>query len=394
MCILSSQSEPKDTLEKTPKLRRFYNPALDGLRFFAFLAVFISHVSASIATAGGLPSFASAGHGWASWVSAAHNSGLYGVDLFFVLSSFLITRLLLIEKETRGKVDIGSFYVRRILRIWPLYYAFLLYMFVTQLAGSPKTPTLMWFGFLFFFVNWIATFHGLSVHRGSMLWTVSVEEQFYLTWPWIVSRVSRQAVVRICTGLVLFAIALRVVLTAFHAPASAIAFNTLARLDPLAMGAILAASPRLEKWFAGLSWPLLYPPLCAICVIAVTYAQTSRLLPALFVDPASIFLVALSCAFAVGCMLRTDSATLKVVSWKPLVYLGRISYGLYVYHQTVIGLAARLVQRLGLPESIWYIAPLDLVGTIVVASLSFRLIERPFLSLKERFAKVPSRPGG
>jgi peptidoglycan/LPS O-acetylase OafA/YrhL len=151
---LATNATNNEALQRPSGARRFYNPALDGLRFFAFLGVFTLHALSRTVP------ISPAGSQWSAWETAGRDVGMLGVDLFFVLSSYLITKLLLIEKDRTGTVDIRSFYVRRILRIWPLYFGFLIFMLVSQLVGTSHPNGLEWFGYACFFANWVAVYEG------------------------------------------------------------------------------------------------------------------------------------------------------------------------------------------------------------------------------------------
>ena len=159
---------------------QYYRPELDVLRFFAFFSVFCYHA---------LPGVEVGNHsGWeraaAIGLSAFKSAGSFGVCLFFVLSSFLITELLIRERSKTGTVHIKAFYTRRILRIWPLYFFFL---FVGFLLGhlvpewNLETPRLL--AFLALLGNWYVAVFGWSANPIAPLWSISIEEQFYLIWP-------------------------------------------------------------------------------------------------------------------------------------------------------------------------------------------------------------------
>jgi peptidoglycan/LPS O-acetylase OafA/YrhL len=152
---------------------RFYLPELDSLRFFAFLAVFICHC------------FALAGR-----EGAWSDVGSFGVDLFFVLSAYLITELLLRERRSRGRFDLGRFYARRILRIWPLYFTFLAGAELAGAVPQGDLAPLALFAGNFAYAAWGPP--GLAV---SSLWSLSVEEQFYLVWPLMMTRLSGRGAV-------------------------------------------------------------------------------------------------------------------------------------------------------------------------------------------------------
>jgi len=171
--------------------RRFYQPELDGLRFYAFLGVFICHT---------LPfdgAFYRRFHLPVPWLwGAIAKSGAAGVDLFFALSAFLITSILLREREETGGISLRRFYLRRILRIWPLY--FLLIAVGVVLAHTMAKQSLPWYyvaGYLLFVGNWVHAVFGRPESICSPLWTVSIEEQFYLIWPLLMKMLRRRGMI-------------------------------------------------------------------------------------------------------------------------------------------------------------------------------------------------------
>ena len=166
-------------IQSVAEYERFYIPELDVLRFFAFLAVFIMHVCAGLGA-----------------TSIFLSMGRFGVDLFFTLSAFLITELLLREKERCGALNVQAFYVRRILRIWPLYFAFLAGALALRALGGVASisPTYL-IAFAFFVGNFAQCWLPSQPSPGiGPLWSVSIEEQFYLTWPVILRPLSRPQV--------------------------------------------------------------------------------------------------------------------------------------------------------------------------------------------------------
>ncbi len=216
----------------------FYRPELDSLRFVAFLGVLIFHampLSLDFYTGSGVPSLVGAA------ICGAVTSGAFGVDLFFALSAFLITTLLLRERETNGRVDVRSFYIRRILRIWPLYFAFILFAVALQLVVKSQHLGLPYVaGFFLLAGNWIYVLYGLPHSIAIPLWSISIEEQFYLTWPLIVRGVSRRRMAGFAVAVLVIATVARLALVLGRYPQAAIEYNTLARLDPIALGILLA----------------------------------------------------------------------------------------------------------------------------------------------------------
>jgi peptidoglycan/LPS O-acetylase OafA/YrhL len=152
---------------------RFYRPELDVLRFLAFTMVFIDHA---------LPFDGMFTDG--RWLGSVRYAGGFGVCLFFMLSSFLITDLLEREHEATGDIHLKAFYVRRVLRIWPLYFAFLFFDFFVQLSRhNGHFPVGKLLAFLLIAGNWYVSRFEVPLTLSSPLWSISVEEQFYLVWP-------------------------------------------------------------------------------------------------------------------------------------------------------------------------------------------------------------------
>lgn len=362
---------------------RFYHPELDTLRFFAFFVVFLHHA---------LPHEVSgyAGYGLSSLaqlaLAAGSTAGRFGVDLFFVLSSYLITELLLREYEQRGRLDVRAFYVRRALRIWPLYYFFILLTLVVVPLLLPadrfSMPHPVWFSLLA--GNWSVAFWHYPLSVAAPLWSVSIEEQFYLVWPLVVAWLGAGRLQRAALVMIGIAVVTRLVLAALGAPDRVYWAITPARLDPIAIGALLALLLRGRV-------PVLSASLRLVMLLSgpAVWLLVVKFNPGGWFNSIVYLAVALSGAAMVASVLRERAGP---VSGAPLlVYLGRISYGLYVYHVLGIQLARRI---LGEPATGPMLAgefALGLILTTVFASASYRWLEMPFLRLKVRFTHVPSR---
>ena len=218
--------------------RSFYRLELDVLRFGAFLLVFIHH---------GFPLTTAEYVGWgvpttlAALLAAGARAGALGVDLFFALSAYLITELLLREQRSQGHFDIRAFYIRRILRIWPLYY-FALLVLLPLLALALPADTMsgaFLVAFLLFVGNWACAWTSHYPTALALLWSVSIEEQFYAVWPWLM-RLCGPLMPLCAMAMLVVATITRAILIARHASDAALWTNTLARLDPIAGGALLA----------------------------------------------------------------------------------------------------------------------------------------------------------
>src|SRR6476660_7851107 len=227
-----------NALARSEHSERFYRPELDVLRFFAFLGVFIFHAAQrtmDFYDRAGYP------HWLSSLLIPTFGAGAYGVDLFFALSAYLITSLLLRERAATGALDLRGFYLRRILRIWPLYLAFVAFAAVfAALVPGQHLPMRYVVGYSLLAGNWIYAFYGLPASFATPLWTVSIEEQFYLAWPLALRKTSVRTMAAMALGLLAIANAWRVWLAVTAAPVERIEYNTFTRLDPIAFGILLA----------------------------------------------------------------------------------------------------------------------------------------------------------
>jgi peptidoglycan/LPS O-acetylase OafA/YrhL len=380
---MASADTPEAANNAGAKRERFYRPELDCLRFFAFFAVFIYH------TLSDEPAYYSARHvPFGTFIASAASAGRFGVDLFFLLSAYLITELLLRELEQFGKVDLGSFYLRRILRIWPLYFfGILIAVLLPLIDPGEYFPLKYGLAFVLMSGNWLITF-GLPAQSLMMsLWSVSFEEQFYLLWSTFISRTRRaQSLLYASAVLLVTATLARLILLA-HARAVhsevLIFTNTLTRLDPLALG--IATAVLLRKRRIAFAWITRLALLLTGCTLWLAAGH--------FYSLALSFMLLGYPAMAVGALLIFLSVLGSPLAPRWLRYLGKISYGLYVFHDLALALSAKImggnVHSLRLFAIYWL---LGLSMTILTAALSYRFLESPFLRLKERFTRVKSRP--
>jgi peptidoglycan/LPS O-acetylase OafA/YrhL len=409
------ESKPQDTTA-VHKPRRFYAPELDALRFMAFLMIFARHVAtnfglaknrlalaadatASNPTVHGHPAALHISHSW-ELVQGAMQSMDFAVSLFFFLSSFLITRLLLIEKQDTGTVAIRDFYVRRSLRIWPLYFFFLaLIAVVSQFIPVLHMSVPRVLAAVFFVSNWAAVFHGWASISIQPLWSVSVEEQFYLVWPQL-ARFGRSAIV---TLSVMFSVVS--VCALFYLGqkpdtiVSQVLPNTLVQGLFFAGGALMAALSRPEDR----RWKLPVRLLSVLGGLVCWLAASSYFHIMRTESPGSFDLIVGHLAVILGTFLVFSGFAGASASLfpKPVLYFGKISYGLYVFHVACLmvteHLGEPLLARMHLPHgsllvTVGVSSLLGLMLTMVCAMLSYKLIEAPFLTLKKRFTVVPSRP--
>ena len=371
----------------------YYRPELDALRFFAFLCVFSFHRMDYVPTDPVIH----------PWLYRIGNIGPFGVPVFFLLSAFLITELLLRERERTGKIHIKAFYIRRILRIWPLYFVafFGLALLNHFVPGVGTGDPFAWLAFTFFAGNWYILHHGWIAGAVDPLWSISVEEQFYIVIPVLAAFAGRRAVAVV--SWVLLAVAyVTVLLYALHPTVGDNGewTNSFVQFQFFSAGTLIALLLRgrlirMPVWARGVGFALGFA--CWFTALLRFKVQSWEPHPTPIGAVAGWFLVL---AGAVMFFLSTLGMPSRLIPrW--LAYLGRISYGLYVVHSLVFflvcekaiphlrrafpGLALPLVAR----DYFWTLVVLAL--SIALASLSFHYFERPFLQLKKRFTFVAAR---
>jgi peptidoglycan/LPS O-acetylase OafA/YrhL len=363
--------------------RRFYRPELDGLRFYAFLGVFVYHT---------LPQRAAFYRGLnlplpTLWAAVA-KAGASGVDLFFALSAFLITSLLLRERRQTGGISLRLFYIRRSLRIWPLYFAVLAVAVV--LAHTVRGQSLPWYylvGYLLFVGNWMVAVFGHLTSVCGPLWSVSIEEQFYLVWPVLMKVLGRRGMIVAAVVTFLLATLSQTGMALAGLGGGYLYYDSISRSGSLAMGILLALfADRLPGLTRGLRGLLLAAGLAGW--IASSAWLTDQPGP---VDMRAVpgrLLASLGAVAILYACLGSRSRLLRS-GW--MVRMGKISYGLYMLHLTGILIMLNLLH----PVWGWQLLAAQALGfvmTVILAMASYRWIESPFLRRKDKFATVLSRP--
>jgi peptidoglycan/LPS O-acetylase OafA/YrhL len=365
--------------------RSSYIPGLHGIRAVAALSVAVAHIE-GYRQYFGLPS---------DGVLISGAIATNAVTVFFVLSGFLITLLLLRESTLTGRISIAKFYSRRVLRIWPLYFVVLFagyYLFATLLPVPPLAANwhpgnpLQLLLFVFFLPNAANAFFG-SISYVSTLWSIGVEEQFYSFWPWLVRRRTPQmlSVMLIVVALGVFALRLFVNYSGLFPWQFGLLANTM-EFDSMAVGGIAALLFYL-RGASGSSLPHLpYLALGAFAVIFAYSALGNPFRPAL--------LPILSVAFAI-CILfvagHPASFATRFFETGRMRWLGEISYGIYLLHSFVIIPMLHVDMIAGMLDTVvgsWLFRVVAIGLTIGVASLSYIAIERPFLRLKLKLSQT------
>lgn len=356
---------------------RVYLPGLNGIRAIAALSVAFSHINNRLDY-------------YLLPKSELLDLANFGVTIFFTLSGFLITYLLLIELEKTGTIDIKKFYMRRILRIWPLYFVYLLIVILLNGIDSLQWPILF---YIFILPNLRNSFAGITnitvgshnlTYMVGHYWSLGVEEQFYAFWPWIIRRTKN-----LLRFLVLFPIAylvLKVVLKVAHAPYTVLTFFHYTRFGCLAIGALGAylyykKMPQVQwaykKGLEAFAWIMLL-------VVAFNKFHIASVIDHEIISVVTLIII-----------INQISNPNKLINLenKFFDYLGKISFGLYVYNPLVIYLMAYVINPLGIENDIVkqiIIYALVVAAIILVSHVSYHYFEKRFLKIKYNYTTIKS----
>jgi peptidoglycan/LPS O-acetylase OafA/YrhL len=351
-------------------------PELDALRALAAIAVLFFHLN-----------------------PARFFFGSTGVDLFFVLSGFLITDIILrFHHQPRFFIN---FYLRRGLRIWPIYYLVLISLLAANPFVPSPEPTAAWPFYASYSQN-TPLYWGKSMPPFILAfdhsWTLAIEEQFYLVWPALVAWAGRKRVAWLCIATIAISWKLRSggeFLLFFFPPPMSIRL-LLARADGFAIGGLLAWFFLVRQSLSRRQTTLITAAAAAGFAVAMIYViqGCARVGPIRFLglptpaDPANTILAVnlLAAALITAAATFQGNPATAFLRLKPLVFLGQISYGLYLYHYPLYWLIDRCQFRYGDDLTNW---ATKLGATLLVATASWFLIEQPILQLKNRFPYSP-----
>lgn len=322
--------------------------------------------------------------------------GHLGVNLFFVLSGFLITYLLLAEEKLTGIINVKYFYVRRMLRIWPLYYfVIIMALFILPHISFFTFPnfskavvmdnlglkTILYFTF---FSNLALVFLGL-VPYAAQTWSIGTEEQFYLIWPILVKYFKHNRL-WLMLGVIVFYIALKFLLSKdcmdfLPYKNIALAFWKRFSIDCMAIGGFYAVlsfqgSKSLNVLLNNYLFYLALVTIIAIVVIHVYFWE-------FYGEIYSVLFGLIILNFA------TNNSVARWLENRTLDYLGRISYGLYMLHVPAIVITLKIAMWFSITSN-YFIVPLSFVLTILLASISYKFFETRFLRYKVKFSEIIS----
>ncbi len=374
---------PRDHSAHAAFLSTRHFASLDGLRALAILLVIAHHALGAHAESVLLV-----------------DPGATGVALFFALSGFLITTLLLRERDQTGTINLGHFYARRTLRIFPLYYAVLaLYAVAVAITVAGDEAREFWRNlpaFATYTSNWFVDLPRNADGSPKRVifyfaWSLATEEQFYLVWPWIVRTFRpRWALACLATTMALV-FGLKLLYGSLPTPTSTLErIVRIAQSPSLEIGAGVAlamtlhhpAGFRLLRGVLGHRWSA---PLAAALAGAIALTHIPE--PTIWYALQAMLLTALVGA----CVIREDHPLAPALRWRPLARIGVVSYGMYLLHIFALNTARAALSRLQVENAVLLFVIASLL-TYAAAECSFRLFESRFLRLKSRFARPESRP--
>lgn len=376
---------------------RVYFPNLNSIRFVAALAVMIHHIELTKYWFGQPNIYTS------SFVGGVF--GQLGIILFFVLSGFLITYLLLAEQQATDSISIKNFYIRRILRIWPLYYFIvILGLFILPHIKAMAVPgyteeihnhflakTLMFLSF----IPDVAYAVYKHVPYAEQAWSVGVEEQFYVIWPLLIALVVRQKkTLNMLIGVIGFYTAIKIISIVLNNKyESNVAISDFYQfwqnfcIDCMAIGGIGAYLLFYKKEKV---LKVLYNRYLQIALYLIVFIITIKgfAIPYFTYQLYSLIFVVLILNLA------SNPKSVLNLEYKPLNYLGKISYGLYMYHNIVLAACLKFLLYEGITlNSLWgnvlYYA-VAITVTIIIASLSYEYFEKWFITAKVKYSKIVS----
>jgi peptidoglycan/LPS O-acetylase OafA/YrhL len=380
----------EDTVASMPIKKKIFFPNLDGLRFFCFLSVFLFH---SFYTEF---SYLKDSPIYRFIKGNLLRNGNIGVNVFFVLSGFLITYLLLQERKLNGKISVPRFWFRRILRIWPLYFfcvffGFVLFPALKTFFGQTPNESASFLSYLTFTSNFEILKKGFpDASVLGVLWSVAVEEQFYLIWPLILAILPQKYYLYFFASLLSVTFVFR---ATYHSQMMN-EYHTLSCIGDMVIGAtgayLVHTSASFRDQLENMSRRFI-----VLIYLAFTVIYFFRE-PLFFSNPyVTIFERSLIATVALFIILEQNYAKksfLKFSDFRLVSKLGIISYGLYCLHFIGILTTLTLTRILHLNNKLWEVLCLEtgiaFCLTILIGYFSYRFIERYFLRLKDKFSFI------
>lgn len=362
------------------KMKRRHFQTFDALRFFAFFKVFLLHIP--------ITAF--------SWFNLIKAGGGIGVQFFFVLSGFLITYIICEEKQQTGKLDLKNFFVRRMLRIWPLYYLMVLVAYITPFilshflhlnSSSEGYEPQLWVSMLFLEnYKMMITHSHANVSPLSVMWSLCIEEHFYLIWGLLLYRLNIKALPRLLAICIILALVCRSVYVQLGISTG----DILTNIDLFAYGAIpayllITYKDRFEAYILNVHLVIKWLFLLGLIAAVLVFSQFDG------DDRPFIWMTSILGILFAGllCIVIPAGSRICISDKNVLTKAGVYTYGLYMYHTLVINLLRQVFLKYGWNYEnaglalIFFLLSLGL--SFACAIISYKMFELPFLKLKRYF---------
>jgi peptidoglycan/LPS O-acetylase OafA/YrhL len=381
---------PNINMSENIDSKRIYFENLDVIRFISAFMIVIVHAYGAwtgyygqigILSSGTYKELSAGGKYVDTFI---HNFNI-GVDIFFLLSGFLITYILLEEKKKYKNISIGNFIVRRSLRIWPLYFFLIgITPFLVQWVGA-NTPNYL--ANLFFLGNFDTIRTEAWTYPFGHFWSICVEEHFYLIWPFIIYLVPKKHLISTIAIIIVSSILFRIycVQTMAH-PWFSLYLNTLCKVDVLVIGA-LGAYFYSEKPFIFKLNRLVRVSLFALLILSLSIES--------MLNWDTMFLAAFRKFFYLGffILLLMDynfNPTFKHLLPKKSIihYFGKISFGIYMYSNMLLEVVVKKIMWPYQINNVWVFFGITIALSIIIPIISYELMEKHFLKLSKRFARI------
>ena len=366
--VVRQIDRPAESIPRGPESRLGYRPELDGLRGIAILLVMAFHL-------GGWP-----------------RGGELGVDLFFVLSGFLITTLLLEEWDARGSVSLRQFYLRRYFRLFPALAVFIAFFVITVILFANDAVQMRLTGAVFgltYTSNWVMAFN-LPYPEWEIphLWTLGIEEQFYLLWPPVLvvflrRRWGARQTMWLLFGIIVAVLAWRSYLYLQGADLSRLKFATDTRIDQLLVGCLAASVFAIRAREGTSRSPVLMAAGVVAGLFVVWQVAVFDLRSAWTLTLGQTVFAAAAALLVYACVRGTMPVLTRALSARALVFIGTISYSLYLWHFSAKGFVERL---LGVGS--WQAIALEVTFAFIAAVGSYYVVERRFLRHRREHGRL------
>lgn len=354
------------------KNKIIYLPGLNGIRAIAAIAVVISHITLNFKDFGLDP------HIFGTHIDGRPRTldfAEYGVTMFFTLSGFLITYLLWIEKD-KQPINISKFYIRRILRIWPLYYTYIILCILTFYFFSIEYNSTTLLFYIFLSAN-IPTILGTALPLLIHFWSLGIEEQFYLFWPWV-NKFERKTIILLTSISIFIIIGTKIYLHLFTNYVLLEYIIYINRFHCMMIGALAGILYKSNnKRFINLTT---HKYIQILAWGAIFLAAINKFHIATFLD--NEFITVITVVIIMGQITRKGIINLEN---NLLNFLGKISYGIYIIHPLLIFLFSKILIDITPFKSLNYgiVYSTIVASTIFLAHLSYKYLEGPFLKLKK-----------